>query len=83
MGAQVRAGSENMVPRWLIATMSRSRMKSAAMNPLTLQGYNVARPAGEIDDGIGQLLRRPGGYVATMSLMVRPVGRPRFSGTTR
>jgi hypothetical protein len=37
-GRAVSAGSENMVPRWLMTTMSRSRMKSAAMSPLTSRG---------------------------------------------
>jgi hypothetical protein len=33
---QVSAGSENMVPRWLSTRISRSRMKSAAIKPLTI-----------------------------------------------
>jgi hypothetical protein len=39
-----------MVPRWLTTSMSRSRMKLAAISPLTSRGA-----------GIGPLLRRVGG----------------------
>jgi hypothetical protein len=42
--AQVSAGSENMVPRWLTTRMSRSRMKSAAISPLTSRGATSPGP---------------------------------------
>ena len=51
--------------------------------PVDLQRGDVARPAGQIDNRVGPLLRRASGYFATMSRMVRPFGRLRFSGTTR
>ena len=48
--------------------------------PVDLQGGDVARPASQIDNGIGRFSGERAGYFATMSRMVRPVGRLRFSG---
>jgi len=46
-----------MVPRWLTTRMSLVADEIGSDEPVDLQGGDVARPAGQIDNGIGPLLR--------------------------
>ena len=48
------------MPRWLTTIDVAVADEIGSDEPVDLQGGNVARPAGQIDNGIGPLLRRAG-----------------------